>query len=319
MQTAIKFVKGAVSKDGDSANECHFVIENQMLRANNGVLAMCAPIPLNIDCKPNAKQFVKAVESCKDAPAFSITPAKRLKIASGKFKAFVDCIDEQLLVPKPEGLRFNINGESFVKMLKMLQPLIGDDVTRSWCNGILFKDQSAFVTNNMVVVEYWTGETFPHEFNLPKITVKELVKCGELPLYGQLSENSITFHYPDNKWIRSQLLDSKWPDLTPVLNKAPVGEAVKIDERLYEAISNLKPFADSMQRLYFNKDSVSTSSNDGEGASYDIEGFDYQGVYQMETFELIKPFVNCIHFASYPAPCLFYGDRLRGALVGMRM
>ncbi|QFR59683.1 hypothetical protein P6F33_gp82 [Pseudomonas phage Quinobequin-P09] len=48
-------------------------------------------------------------------------------------------------------------------------------------------------------------------------------------------------------------------------------------------------------------------------------GFPFEGVYQIEMLKLLKDVAQKIDFSAYPNPCLFYGDRLRGAIVGMRL
>lgn len=319
MLESLKFVQGAIAKKDFLPAMTHFVIENGFVRAFNGTLALCAPIPLDLDCKPKAEPFIKAISNCNEVVSLSMTAAGRLKISSGKFKAFIDCINEPTLHAEPEGERFDFDGESFFKVLKTIIPVVGDDALRPWCNGILFKDQSAFATNNVVLVEYWTGINFPVTINVPKSAIREILRIGTPPTHGQMTDNSITFHFKDSKWVRSQLLETKWPDFDKVLNVKSDNSPVPMNKEIYEAIEYLTPFADKLGRIYFKDGIASTTDTPDEGAYFEIDSLKHNGIYQIDMLNMIKDLVNFIDFSAYPKPCLFYGDNLRGAIVGMKM
>lgn len=319
MLEALKFVQGAVAKKDFLPAMTHFVIEKGFVRSFNGTLALSAPIPLDIDCKPKADQFIKAISSCNDVVNLSLTPAKRLKVTSGAFKAFIECVDETTLHVEPEGELFNFNGEAFMNALKVISPIVGDDAVRTWSNGVLFKGQSAFATNNIVLAEYWTGVDFPVVVNVPRIAIKEILRIGTPPVCGQITENSITFHFADGRWVRSQLLETKWPDLSRIFDAKPNAPYVPFPAQLFTAIDYLRPFGDKLGRIYFSEGVVSTTNVPEEGAFFDIENFSYQGIYSMDMLDMLRDVAEQIDFTAYPAPCLFYGDCVRGAIVGMRI
>jgi hypothetical protein len=91
-----------------------------------------------------------------------------------------------------------------------------------------------------------------------------------------------------------------------------------LDEELFEGLSVIKPFADDLGRTYFNGHGITTSFDENDGATYEIEGFDHPGTYQLDMLMLLKGRAKTIDFSSYPKPAIFYGDRLRGAIIGMR-
>ena len=104
MLTELKFVQGAVAKKDFIPSLTHFIIEDGTVRGYNGMLALCSPLPFDIACKPKADSLVKAIANCAETVQLSLTPAGRLSIKSGKFKAFIDCIpDETTPHVQPEG------------------------------------------------------------------------------------------------------------------------------------------------------------------------------------------------------------------------
>lgn len=316
MFAELKFVQGSVAKKDYLPALTHFCIENGTVRGYNGTLALCAPIPFDINCKPKATAMVQAIKNCSETITLSMTPAGRLSIKSGSFKAFVDCIEGETHHVEPEGDRVEIDGASLLAGMKALQPFIGDDASRPWANGVLLKGQSAFATNNVIVVEYWTGATFPITVNLPRAAIKEILRIDEAPEWAQATDTSFTLHYSNKRWIRTQLLPTEWPDLTRILDVP--SKQLPINPQLFVGLEGIKGFADKLGRVTFHNSAVCTSLVEGEGASFEVNGLNYDGSYNVEMLASLADVAHTIDFSSYPKPCIFHGDRLRGAIIGMR-
>lgn len=320
MLKELKFVQGAVAKKDFLPAMTHFVIADGKVRSYNGMIALCSPIAFDIACKPKAVQLVKAIANCTTTVTLSLTPAGKLRVASGTFKALVECVQEETAHVEPEGEYItNFDGEALLQAFKVLHPFIGNDASRIWTNGILIKGQSAYATNNVTAVEYWIGVNMPFVVNIPSDAVKEMLRIGEVPISAQLTETSISFHYNDGKWIRTQLFENTWPDLEKIFNKP--SNPVILTEELFVALENLKSFTDKAGRIYINGDTLSTASESDEeaGASYEITGFNVTGIYQLDMLKLLKGCVDRIDWSLYPAPALFFGERLRGAIIGMKL
>lgn len=316
MLEELKFVQGAVAKKTMLPTLNHFRIENGEVRSYNGVIALSSPIELDINCVPKADPFIKAIQNCKETVSLKMTETGRLAIKSGPFKAFIECIEEETCHVTPEGEIFDINGEQLIKAFTTIAPFIGDDASRPWCNGVLLKGQSAYATNNVSLVEYWVGSNFPVICNIPKVAIKEMIRIKEPPIKAQVEKNSISFHYENGKWIRATLLDIKWPDLEKVFESETNPQPIK--ENLFEALEAIKPFTDKIGRVYILDGTVNSGLTKEEGASYNLEGAGFEGVYQIHILELLRGVVQSIDFSTYPKPCQFFGDRLRGAIIGLK-
>ena len=316
MLNDLKFVQGAIAKKSLIPSLNHFRIEHGTVRSFNGSLALCSPIQLDIDCTPKALPFMKAIQSCKDTVSLSLTTTARLKIVSGKFKAFVNCIEEETPHVVPTGEEFPIEGEALLKALKIILPFISNDASRTWSTGALLKGQSLYATNNIILVQYWVGSNFPVLCNLPAVAIKEMVRIDEIPVSAQATDSSISFHYPNGRWIRTATISVDWPDLDEILD-TPCN-AVPIDKELFTALNSLSPFVDEFGKIYIKNGVISTELTDNEGAHYASDGIDFEGIYQIEMLKKIKKIATSADFTQYPAPCIFYGDRLRGAIIGLR-
>lgn len=317
MLKELKFVMGAVSRKDMVPAMKHFAIENGRVRSYNGTIALSSPIPFNIDCYPKADMLYKAIAGCEDTVTLALTPAGKLSVKSGAFRALISCVEKSEVHLEPSGKRFTVAGVPLLDAFKVLEPFIGDDASRPWANGVLLRGQSAFATCNVVLCEYWLGESFPHVVNIPAAAVREVVRINEEPTELQMDESSISFLYSDGRWVRTQLFSTEWPDLSKVLDKEC--NAQPVDERIFEALDKLKPFTDKSDRVIFKAGSVSTHDSDEEGGFVEIPDSEMQGIYSREMLALLKPVAKQADFTTYPKPCLFYGDRLRGAIVGRHM
>lgn len=316
MLESLKFVKGAIGKKNDSPIMRHFQIRNGNVTAHNGRLTISAPIALDIDCKPEADALCKAIDKCNDQASLTLLKNDRLVIKSKKLKVIVNCSDFEFPPLMPEGDIFDIDGDLFIKALSILNRFISDKVINEWAKGVLFKGQSAFATDNTILVEHWLKAELPRTVNIPKSLITEILRIKESPERLQISDSSITIHYPGNRWVRSQLLTSEWPNVNKVLD-CP-SDQITINPDFFDALESISPFVDDLKRVYFLDNLISTSPNKDHGTTYHLDNFLQHGVYNLTQLMLLKDVINTADFSKHPKPCHFQGDNLRGVLMGMR-
>jgi DNA polymerase III sliding clamp (beta) subunit (PCNA family) len=316
MLSALKFVQGSVAKKDFLPALTHFRIENGKVKGFNGTIGLCSPITCAIDCTPEAIPLIKAIQNCKEAISLYLTDSGRLAVKSGSFKVFINCFPDVTAHPEPEGEMLELDCKALFNAITTLAPLVGNDASRPWSNGILFRGKSAFATNNIIVCEYWLGSSFPVEMNIPQEAIEEILRIGIPPSSVQFTETCITLHYPDNSWLRTQLLDNKWPDIGRILNAD--SNPVLLNKTIFEGLEIIKPFSQKNNAFHFSLGSISTTSEISEGASFEIEGLDHFGIYSIPMFQLLKNIVKTIDLSLYPSPALFFGDNLRGAIIGIR-
>lgn len=317
MLKPLKFVQGSVAKKDFLPALTHFCIENGTVRGYNGTIALCSPIPFDIACKPKGETLVRAISNCSDTVSLSLTPTGKLSIRSGKFRALIDCIDGETPHVRPTGERCEVNGPALLAGLRAVEPFIGNDAAKPWSNGVLLSGPSVFATNNVVLVEYWAQQTLPVVVNLPRAAVRELLRIGEAPAYAQWDDSSVTFHYENNAWMRTQLLEANWPDLGRILNTP--ANPTPIDAGLFEALHAVKTFADKLAKVYIGDGQVTTSLDAaGSGGTYALESATHKSVFNIDMLLLLEGVAQQADFTTYPKPCLFYGESLRGAIIGMR-
>lgn len=317
MLKELKFVQGAVGKKEFIPAITHFCIEDGTVRAYNGTIALSSPIACNLNCKPKAVPMVQAIAKCNDTISLSMTPSGRLSIKSGSFKAFIDCIEESQVHLKPEGKEIHFDGERLLHGLKTVEDFVGNDASRAWATGVLLRGQSMFATNNTCLIEYWMGVDFPSVANIPRAAVAEMIRINEPPTYAQMDDHSITFHYESGRWIRTQLFSTEWPNLAAILDRKCIPGP--IPPTLFEGLESLRPFTDKLGRVFLKSGFMHTHEDINEGASFDIDWPYADAIFNLEMLNLIKGVAKTVDFSDSLQPCLFYGDRLRGAIIGMRL
>lgn len=320
MLETLKFVRGAVSKKDLVPELTHFHIEGGRIEGYNGKLSLSAPIELDIDCCPRAEPFIRAIAACNETAQLHLTAAGKLSVRSGKFRALVETLGpEGFPALVPEGIRIDLDGK-LLPALELLEPFIGTDASRPWANGILFDGNSAFATNNVIIVEYWLGYHFPFKVVIPLFAIREMLRIKEEPVAMQLTALSATFHYPGGRWLRTQLVSNAWPNVSAMLAQfAPgrIGQPVSND--FWEALDTIAPFTDKFACVYFEGNTVSSHPpGEPQGAAVEVPDEALTGIYSHKMMSLLQPVAKKIDFSAYPGKVSWYGDNLRGLIMGMR-
>lgn len=317
MIDALNFVKGAVAKKDFVPVLTHVNINDGIIQAYNGRVLLSSPIDLDLNCSPRAVPFIKAVQTCKDSIAMNITPTGRLSVKSKGFKTLIECSQDPFPTAQLQGERIELPGEGFLEALRYLEPFIAEDDSRQWARGILFNGRTANATNNIVMLQLWLDYKFPVKINLPHQAVTELLRIKQEPVAMMVDENQATFIYENDRWLRSQLYNTEWPDIDK-LYASLVDDAQPIPPGLFEAMREVQPFADEMARVYLSEDKVATSPHDEVATSSIVEGLAGESIYNIGQFLLLEKVATKFNFNGWPKPAIFYGDKLRGALVGIK-
>lgn len=318
MLNNLKFVQGAVSQKDFIPSMTHFQIKGGRVTAYNGIIALSSPLGFDIDCNPKAETLVKAIDKCDGTIVLNLTSTKRLSVKSGSFRAVIDCLDTDLPDLQPEGEYQEIPDSKDLKnIFKTLYPIISEDASRPWSMGLLLDNNSFFVTNNVILIQYWAGFSLQNRVNIPRAAIKEVIRIKENPIAIQLSDNSLTFHYKNERWLKTQLIDSQWPSVTALLDLENVNYR-QINKDLFKAIESLKPFTDNLDRVYFHDRQLATSKILEECSSFDVNGLPNNGCFVGDMLLKLQGIADEVDWSFYPKHCPFKGENIRGIIAPMR-
>jgi DNA polymerase III sliding clamp (beta) subunit (PCNA family) len=317
MLDSLRFVQGAVAQKSHVPILKHFKIEDGRIQSHNGVIGLNAPIECDLSIQPLASTFVHAITLCDETVALHETDAGRLAINSGCFKAFIDTSDEPFPATVPQGEL--VRAENLLQAIQVLAPIMSDDASRPWSRGILFYENSAFVTNNIILVEHWLDVPVSRPFGLPVMAVNELLRIGEEPERIQISHNQVTFHFSGDRWLSSSLLIiNQWPDVRELLENPGGSELCQLHESLFTTLQKLRPFTKDLRPVWLHDDVISTSSVEDDGAHYAmIDGNGMSGIWSLDHLARLQGLATEIDWSRYPKPCPFFGPLIRGVIIGI--
>lgn len=314
----LKFVRGSVAKKDILPALTHFRIESGRVQGYNGRIALSAPIAFDVNCTPKAIPLINAIDKCQEAVVFSLTPSGKLSVKSGAFRSYIECVEGPTPHVNPSGKTVNVNGQSVLNALTTLEPFISNDASRPWANGVRFDGQSAFATNNVIAAEFWLGEPFPMSVTIPREAVREIIRIGEAPVAFQMADNSLTCHYEDGRWIFCGLLEGSWPDLRRVLD-LPYTNLEVIPEQFFQGLDALKPFVDQYGRVILEPGIMRTHQEGSEdGACVDCDWVKAKSTFAIQMLEKLNGVAQTLDLSSYPKPCPWQGECVRGAIIGLR-
>lgn len=316
---AIKFVRGAVAKNDMSPVLTHFLINEGRIQAFNGSVALGCPIDVDLNCSPKADQFNRAMGSCDETTAIHLANNGKLVIRSGAFKTQVDCVDATTYpaIDPRGGKRIEVTG-NLVPALSTLAPFVADDNRNAWACGILFDAQSAFSTNNQVVVQYWLGFTFPARVNIPLAAVREIIRINETPSYIEQHENRLVFFYPGERWLSCQLLTAQWPNIVATIEaRFSTADLVGTDVSFFKALKKIAPFCGEQARVYFGPFGMATGLDLENETVVGFPGLS-NGIYNINHLQKLEGISDAAAWSQWPQPVSFYNQSCRGIMLGYR-
>lgn len=318
MLNDLKFVAGAIAKKDFVPALTFFRIKNKRINGFNGTLAISTPTDLDVMAIPKAASFLKAIEKVPDGVQvrLNLTKAGRISVKAGPLTVYIECLEDETMYPEvePEGLTAELTG-GLIPILEKVKPFMGVDASRPWSRGVLLRGQSAFATNNIVLVQHWLPFVFPVDLTLPADAVNEIIRIGIEPVSVQATDRSVSFHYPNGAWLRTSHVADAWPDLSRVLDNP--SNAVPFVPGFFKGVDDLAAFKGKSDRLYMRGGTIATSMHEGDGATVDLADFGGIGCHFLSQVQKLDGIATSIDFTLYPGPCLFFGDMLRGAIIGL--
>lgn len=314
--SALKFCQLVLSDKGAPV-ETHVQLNNKTAVAFNGILSAGALIEEDIYACPNNKLLIEAMSKCGQTYSFVQLDQNRLQIKSDKFKAIVPCIDPST-IPTTQPDNFVCEITDVIKTaINAVSVLTSDEGQTIHTTSILVRPNSTVATNGYIIFEYW------HGFNLPTVAVPKALASALANIDKKVSglgfsDNSVSFFFEDNSWIKSQLFRDEWPKVDHLLNVQ--ANLWPVPGTFFEGVAAVTPFS-SDGLLYFDKDLIKSHATDGVGATYEVTNLPKGPIFNAKNLMLVKPHAKVIDFVAPglsegQTMLVFQGDNIRGAMLG---
>ena len=306
MREAILWISQALPKKTILPIYNHISIRDGLAIASNGYITMSHPVNDSLVATPNGEMLVSAFKVCDDKTAISQLDNGNLVIKAKDFKVTIPSTTEPFPTLPSGG---NIVSCPFPvrTALQAIRKFVSEDNARPIFRSICFKGTSLFASNNVSIVEYWTGVHTNFNFALPVDTVDAILSIPEEPVHFEISERWIRLHYGNGGWIHTSLMEEAWPNLEPYLQgdwvavpPAPVG--------LWEAVKRVRPFLG---------DSTNVTIRDGKvvatAAEAEVLGLSGEAVYSHKHLAQLEGTALALRFGT---PLRWVGHNIRGVTYG---
>jgi hypothetical protein len=310
---AIKTINTVLSKDGQ-IYETHVRLENNWASAQTQILSIGEKITEDLNACPNAHTLEAALAKCGQSVSITQLDTK-LSIKSDKFRALVPCLPSENLpraYPDPPVAALD---DRLKASLLAVAPLALDEnsvVTAS----VLIHAGTVTATDRKVIIQSWHGIDLPPNLAIPKAVINPLIKnAKKLKAFG-FSRGSVTFHFEDDSWLKSQMMAEQWPDVSRILDRPC--NAWPLPEDFYIGVKSLEPFSED-GFVHFDANKMLSHSEESLGASYEVYGLPKGPAFNIKQLKMIEPFAQKVDFlADGPnGKCLmFFGDKVRGMIAG---
>jgi hypothetical protein len=318
---AVQFV-GLALKDKGAENEQFCMVNNQWITAFNGVVALGTRVQQQLIAAPHNKRLETALAAC-DPNDMQITQLVdgRLHVRSGDIQAFVPCCPgdrAKLLVwPTPDAVQTAVD-DTFRAAIIRVGVLANAKAQSVLCAAIVLNSGGCIATNNTCIMEYWHGFGMRDGIQIPKVIVPLLNKIKRKLTGFGWSESSCTFHFEDGSWLKSMLYTEKNIDLRALLNKGQMKNSIVPPQDFFTVVGKLAKFAYD-GKVYCGGGVITAYENaaremSGEGA-YEVPGAPYDLAFDAGDLLTVAPFVQSLDFRALPNAAMFYGDRMRMAVV----
>jgi hypothetical protein len=311
---ALKFIMPAQRNAGTNY-QTHCIINGHWCVAFDEVLTIGCKVQEDISACPHSSSLAAALAKCGETIAITQLSEAILNIKSERFKANINCVrfeDMPLSAPDPPIMAAN---DELKTALGAFAWLLLDNVNPAFAafkGAVFLQSQTLVATNGMLMLEHWHGLEIPASVLIPKASAVAVSKCDKQLVAIGGSENSITFHFADESFIKTQLFKDHYPNYTAIFD-ATADNPAPLPLGFFEAIDAVKDFADK-GFVHLKGDRIQSSRHDGIGASFDIDGVPDGFSFNPEFLKGVQPHFHNTTFANHRVK--FQNGKVRGIVMG---
>lgn len=310
-------VKSAVAPNDDTYLS-HICVRDGMMFATDSRMTAAAEVEFDGTFLAPAQEFYKAMTILGETDSkLTIKDQDSIVISKSRRRVTISTLD-------PEDFQYNLPDgdvimipDGFVEALKKVAPFMSDDRTKAWANSVRVKGNNVYATNNITLA----SSTFSNwdrdvDITLPDWVVKYIISRDVKLLAMSYKENSVSFNWEDNSWVRSLRLTEEMPDVVLALMDKIGDVEFAITPEWKDAFTTVAMMSDDIVRICDDRIKAGKGKAliECEVSSPVAE----ETLWHPRYMELV---VNaCTHFdpGDWPKPCSWKGENIKGLIVGRR-
>lgn len=318
---AIGFVESATDDAQDYMS--HVRMAGGWMIAFDGSIAAGHPVEEDLTVCPHLKRLKEAVGRAGATMALAAQENGRLGVTGDKARFTVPCLPGSALFPVMPDPSIATLDDGLKNGFAATVALAKEDADTIHEQSVLLRANTVVGCNGNLALEYWHGIDLPPGLGIPHKAAKAVAKQS-LPLvgFGWDMGRSVTFHFANGAWIKTQLMAGEWPDIDRVLN-APTYFA-PTPEGLFEALDAILSFSED-GAVHFHEDKLKSTYGNAEGgalygAAYDVPGLQKGTSLTGRLLKLAKPAAAEMDYTTHDDRVFLMNNeaRLRGVLMKRR-
>jgi hypothetical protein len=314
---ALRFVKLAQTDTGPPVYR-HCVLHDRHVYGFDGVLSAGHPILEDLTLAPQTAKLIQALERVDEQVAMVALPSG-LSVRAGRFRAVVPCFPLADMPPIAPDPPITAIDDRLRAGFAAVGPLATESAPQVIQAAVRLSAGTVCATNRHVLVEYWHGIDLPTVL-LPKQALKAIESVKRPLAQFGYSPTSATFYFADGSWIKTQLYNEKYPDISRVLDRESSQRPVT--PGLFDALRTIRPFANDNKAAIFSLNRLHTAvAADGEGGSYELPGIPEGRCFNIDHLLLLEGLAKTVDYGDGPkgewSALMFFGDNVRGAVAAM--
>lgn len=309
---ALQFV-GVAQRDEGVPYQTHCRFANGYVIAFDGILAAGYPVGEEMAGCPQTKLLIEALKRVKGAYSLTLLDNHELAIVTADFRALVPCLAPVDIAGIIADAPNYVLDDSWKLAALEAGTLCTDGATTVLAASVLTQEHSVVGTNNIGFIERLHKGHTPPGLCIPMSFVKAVAKVSEpLTKFG-FSDGSFTVYFESGAWLRTQLYQEQYPDMTRVFNLMNTHNSTPVPEKLFTAVEAVTRFSED-GLIYIDNDSVRSHNTPDKGAQHRCEGLPYQTRLNHKVVLAFKPFIKRADFMTHANAVVFYGEGVRGLI-----
>lgn len=319
---ALRFIKAAQSEGGKATYQkhCKFIRDGggqAFVVAFDGILSAGHPIYEEMAGCPNTFRLIDALTRVRGAYSLTLLDNQRLSISSGAYRAVVPCEDPAMIDPMlGDPKQWTIDDRWKVAAVRA-GSFCTDGAQTVMGASVITYGASLVGTNGTAIVEANHGWQMPPGLIIPMSFVQAVAKVDAKVQGFGFSNDSLTVHFENGAWLRTQLYQEAYPNVDRILSALDMRNMTDVPEGFFDAVSAVVSFSDTSS-IIVDVDQVRSHFDTNIGAQHQCPGLPYEQLCINGGHLLkLKPFMTKIDFASYTDKVLLSGEDVRAVLIRM--
>lgn len=177
-------------------------------QVNNGRYTVDVPCNMPV-CTVDAAKLASAWGVCDGDPTFRVTDASLMVLGLARRSRLG--LSDPTAYPRTSPTPITSHTAPGVSaLIEQLRPFVATDSSKIWANGICLHNGFAYATNNVILCRVPFPTVLPATVIVPSACFDAVVMLGE-PVDMGVEENSVTFYFEEDVWVKTLLIAGSWP------------------------------------------------------------------------------------------------------------